>query len=161
MSLITADSKDQISVGYGTYSLYTLLDLEEEYGDGLHLILAVNRYRDFYITFYGTPLTNSSYELTDVKLSYEGSDYNLSDLEIDKNPAGSLSLIKGKRQYFSFHFKNVFSDYDATTNQPKQLDIQLKIKGNTIINFYGTKLYSIGGKAINEDGFVPYKYNQY
>ena len=22
-------------------------------------------------------------------------------------------------------------------------------------------LYSIGGKAINEDGFVPYKYNQY
>ena len=161
LSLITADSKDQISVGYGTYSLYTLLDLEEEYGDGLHLILAVNRYRDFYITFYGTPLTNSSYELTDVKLSYEGSDYNLSDLEIDKNPAGSLSLIKGKSQYFSFHFKNVFSDYDATTNQPKQLDIQLKIKGNTIINLYGTKLYSIGGKAINEDGFVPYKYNQY
>lgn len=161
LSLVTADCKDQISVGYGTYSLYTLLELEEEYGDGLHLILAVNRYRDFYITFYGTPLTNSSYELTDVKLSYEGSDYNLSDLKIDQNPAGSLSLIKGKSQYFSFHFKNVFSDYDATTNQPKQLDIQLKIKGNTIINLYGTKLYSIGGKAINEDGFVPYKYNQY
>lgn len=161
LSLITADSKDQINVGYGTSSYWTLLDLEQEYGDGLYPILAVNNYRDFHIAFNGTPLTSSYYELTDVKLAYEGAEYSLSDLKIDQNSAGSLSFIKGKLQFFDFHFNKVFSDYDATMNQPKQLDIQLKIKGNTIINLYGTKLYSIGGKAIGEDGFTIYKYNQY
>lgn len=113
------------------------------------------------IEFRVTPLDDSYYDLSQIKLNYGGVDYSISELYIDGSISGALQYSKGKAIDLKFIFKNIFSAHECnSTSRPTEVDCSLKLDGNSIFNSNYLNFYVISSSVLGTTGFAPYKFDR-